>query len=143
MINVDSRNCTAFDWILLMADYLYLSLKHNSNLLNKNNVIKQLEVHNLKSNMQDKIKESPLEAIITMIDLINSYRQTLSSQETQIDTIVIVLKFCEQIETHVMNNLLVLLYKLPYYIHIVAYMDAMCPLPVLLSPSVQAIFEVR
>ena len=80
---------------------------------------------------------SPLKALAIHLANRNS---AVGNKNAADDTLVIVLQHGEKLDVHVLDNLIILLATsgLPCKIHVVAFMDMLCSLPVQLSPAAQA-----
>ena len=114
---------------------------------------KQIDVQQLSKNKgtapgytqsTDTIRDTPLKAISNILSSRSSNGTSLRGPKAQsVQPLIVVLRYCETISMHIINNLITLLSgpKVGFEVFFVAFTDLLCPLPVQLSSAAQALVQ--
>ena len=140
---MNTRNATAREILSMMADQL------NYYTIDPINVHKTKATANISSLSKEQINETPLKAISSLFTTRNNSNKytthklndiTKTHHKSQNNTLIVILRHCEMIDVHTLDNLFLLLNgpDVDFNVHIIAYTDTLCQLPAQLSAAAQA-----
>jgi len=132
---------SAHDFLVSIADSL------NCKLVDRASFLRNKGAAPAYTQSCDTIRDTPLRAINAILSTRNANntarKNTKSSDSGDLPQLVVVLRFTEMMSMHILNNLIALLScpKAGFCVHIIAFTDVLCALPVQFSASSQSLIR--